>query len=131
MEELEWLLDDYQTRLRLLLVGGDAVLDVIARFPVIDNLVERKVRVEPLSDADAAEWLPRVHGFYRDVPAVVIKHVNRHFAAGSFHAWHRFTRDAAPRCAARDSVLSVEIANEVIALQRGAELLRASEEASS
>jgi hypothetical protein len=127
LEELVWMMDDYSSHLRLVIVVAPSVIDVIERFPALDNLVEREVKVEGLSDVDAAEWLPRCHGFYREVSPTVIKYVNKHFARGNLWAWKRFTRDAMDLCQQRGEPLSVQLANTVFAWQRSAKMMRAQE----
>lgn len=128
LEELEWLMDDHSSQLRLVLAGAPEVINTVERFPALDNLVERTVEVEGLSDAEAAEWLPRCYGFYRDVSPEVIKYVSKHFARGNLWAWKRFTRDALDLCQQRQEPLSIQLASTVFAWQRSAKLKHAQEQ---
>lgn len=108
-------------------MGDKGALRLVERYPSFEDCVERTVRVEGLSDADAVEWLPRCHPFYRDTPPALIRYVSRNFARGSLKAWKRFTRDAMDMCDQRGEPLDEKIADTVFALQRGAQLLEENE----
>ncbi|MFJ2863981.1 AAA family ATPase [Kitasatospora sp. NPDC087314] len=98
IELLRHLHDDRRTRFALLYVGGDGCWEVLSREPMLRSRVFRRLRFEPLPQAQVPELMRRYHPIYEGVGDDLLYEVDNAYGHGTMRDWAVFTHTAAGLC---------------------------------
>ncbi|MFJ9523643.1 AAA family ATPase [Kitasatospora sp. NPDC101801] len=120
IELLRHLHDDQRTRFALLYVGGDGCWEVLSREPMLRSRIFRRLRFEPLAQAEIPALMRRYHPIYSGADDHLLFEIDNAYGHGTMRDWAVFTHTAAGLCAAAGRpVLDEEITTSAYALLGG------------